>query len=106
LQICGAHHVVAILELGAWEETAFFHLLLLLCSHHHATLVHAIAKESLGLGLLIPLNLEFGHTRLLNQNMSCEAINQGLIRRVLSEFKLLIVVIYVVSNSEKLLVCV
>lgn len=104
LQVCSAHHIVAILELGAWLQASLLHLLLLLCAHHHhATLVHSIAKNR-SLRLIVPLDLELGNSGLLDQDVTNEAVNKRLLRRVLSKLGLLVIVVHIVAYSEELLV--
>jgi hypothetical protein len=104
LEVGGAHHIVAVLELGAGLHTPLLHLLLLLRTHHHhAALVHRVA-ESLGLRLVVPLDLELGHSRLLHQDVADQTVDQGLLRRILGELGLLVIVVHIVSNSEEFLV--
>jgi hypothetical protein len=72
LQVCSAHHVVAVLELSARLQTALLKLLLLLLVDHASkTANHLLLLQ----GFLAPLNLELGHARLLYQDVTGEAID-------------------------------
>lgn len=85
MQVSTAHHVVSVLELGAREQRAF--------------LDHG------GLSGL-PLDLELGHSWLLDEDVPGQLVEKGAFGWVLGELWALVVVVDVVAHAEELLLVV
>lgn len=58
------------------------------------------------LNLVVPFNLKFGHSGLLDEDVPGEFGDVGLRGRVLVEFLLLVEVVHVVAHAEELLAVV
>ena len=82
------HEVLAVLELSALLEEAFFlgHLLLLIFHGHLLVLV-------------VPVNLEFGDTGLLRQDVPVQAVDVDHGGRVLIQLGIVVLDVAVVADS-------
>lgn len=100
-QVSRAHHVVSIQSLRT-------------LGHERLLLRGSRVTSELGcdadghLLLLVPVDLELGHARLLDEDVAHKLADVGLSGRRLVEFRELvgIRIIHIVSNSEELLIVV
>ncbi len=105
-----AHHLVPVLGLGTLAHQAL--LAALISTQHLTHLVrhHLVVLVSVDChhrsGLVIPVYLELGHSRLLNQDVSGQLSQIRYRWRVFIEFSIFIVVVDVVAYSEELVVVV
>ena len=95
-QVGVAHQVLPVLELAALLQKAFSARL---CSQVRVSILIRG-----GLRQIVPVDLELGHAGLLSKDVTAEALDHRLSRRVLVELRLVVLNVGVVADAEELLV--
>ena len=95
-----AHQLLTVLELSALLEKSLG--VGLLCSENVRVdvFVHGAARN---LRHVVPVDLELGHTWLLGEDVSREALDDGCCRRVFVELRGVVLYVDIVANTKELL---
>ena len=99
-QCCVAHQILPVLELAALLEEA----LGVGMRRSHRVRVRVLVNATTHLlGQVVPIDLELSDARFLCKDVSVQALDDWLLRRVLVELGVVVLDVHVVADAEELL---